>query len=254
MKRTLPRHAWPAAPGIVSGVIDVTDATFEQDVLERSDQVPVVVDLWAPWCGPCRTLGPILEKAVEATEGAVELVKVNVDDNPRVSASFQVQSIPAVYALRGRQVVDGFVGAVPEQQVTEFISRLAPTPSEADTLVALGDEASLRAALDIQPDHPGAIVALARILVSSGEPTQALELLARIPETPDSRQVAAEARLATQNVQIPEDGIDGLLDGLLARVKADDAARQEFVDLLETLGPDDPRTANYRKALSAALY
>jgi putative thioredoxin len=238
----------------VIDVIDSTDATFEQDVLDRSEHVAVVVDLWAPWCGPCKTLGPILERTVAATDGAVELVKVNVDENPRVSASFQVQSIPAVYALRGRQVVDGFVGALPENQVSEFISRLAPAPSEADTLVALGDEASLRQALELQPDHPGAVIALARLLVNGGEPAHALELLARLPETAESRQVAAEARLAAQNVQIPADGLDGLLDGLLPRVKGDDAARQEFVDLLETLGPDDPRTSHYRKALSAALF
>lgn len=243
-----------ASPGIVSVVIDVTDETFEQEVIERSDHVPVVVDLWAPWCGPCRTLGPILEKVVDATEGVVELTKVNVDENPRISATFQVQSIPAVFALRGRQVVDGFVGALPEQQVAEFVARLAPTPSEADTLVAAGDEASLRRALELQPDHPGALVSLARLLVSQGKPAEALELLARIPETAESRQVAAEARLAQQDVQIPADGVDVLLDGLLQRVKGDEAARQEFVDLLETLGPDDPRTAHYRKALSAALF
>jgi putative thioredoxin len=235
-------------------VIDVTDATFEQDVLVRSEQVPVVVDLWAPWCGPCRTLGPILEKAVEAKDGSVELVKVNVDENPRISASFQVQSIPAVFALKDRQVVDGFVGAVPEPQVTEFVERLAPLPSEADTLVGIGDELSLRRALDLEPAHPGAVVALARILVERGDTTEALQLLARIPETPEARQVAAEARLAAQNVEVPADGVDLLLEALLPKVKDDEQARQEFLDLLETLGPDDPRTAPYRKALATRLF
>src|SRR5438270_8270313 len=109
---------------------DVTDATFERDVLERSAQVPVVVDLWAEWCGPCRTLGPILEKVVAATDGKVELAKVDVDSNPRVGATFQVQSIPAVFALRDRQVVDSFVGALPEAAVQEFVARLAPETSE----------------------------------------------------------------------------------------------------------------------------
>src|ERR1700674_5275735 len=134
-------------------MIDVTDATFEQEVLLRSSEVPVVVDLWAPWCGPCRTLGPIIEKVVDATEGAVALAKVNVDENPAISSSFQVQSIPAVYALRDGKVVDGFVGALPEAQVAEFVARLAPQPTEADRLAAAGDEASLRQALELQPDH-----------------------------------------------------------------------------------------------------
>jgi putative thioredoxin len=235
-------------------VIDVTDATFEQDVLVRSEQVPVVVDLWAPWCGPCKTLGPILEKVVEARGGSVELVKVNVDENPRVSATFQVQSIPAVFALRDRQVVDAFIGALPEPQVAEFVERLVPTPSEADTLVANGDELSLRRALEIQSDHHGAVVALARILVDRKEPDEALKLLARVPETPEVRQLAAEARLAAGAVEVPADGVDVLLDSLLARVKDDEAARQEYLDLLETLGPEDPRTTRYRKALAARLF
>jgi putative thioredoxin len=235
-------------------VIDVTDATFEQDVLVRSEQVPVVVDLWAPWCGPCRTLGPILEKVVEAKGGSVELVKVNVDENPQISTTFQVQSIPAVFALRDRQVVDGFIGAVPEAQVTEFVDRLDPHPSEADALVEAGDEASLRRALELEPDHPGAVVALARMFLGRGEPSEALKLVARIPESPEVRQIAAAARLAEQEIEVPADGVDVLLDGLLAKVKADEAARQEFLDLLETLGPDDPRTAQYRKALAAQLF
>ena len=235
-------------------MLDVTAATFETEVLERSDRVPVVVDLWAPWCGPCRTLGPILEKVVEATDGKVELVKVNIDENPRISSTFQVQSIPAVYALSGRQVVDGFIGALPEPQVTEFVERLAPEPTEIDLLVAAGDEVSLRRALELQPDHPAAVVGLARILLGRGEPENALDLLARIPESADSRQLAAEARLAVQQVAVPADGVDGLLDELLSKVKHDDAARQEFLDLLETLGPDDPRTAHYRKELATRLF
>jgi putative thioredoxin len=191
---------------------------------------------------------------VEATNGAVELVKVNVDDNPRVSTAFQVQSIPAVFAVRDRQIVDHFLGALPEPQVAQFIARLAPAPSEADGLVALGDEASLRLALELEPDHAGAVVALARILVADGKPSEALELLARIPETAESRVVAAEARLAIQQVEVPADGVDVLLDALLPKVKDDADARQEFLDLLETLGPDDPRTARYRKALSTQLF
>src|SRR5205814_9172302 len=106
--------------------MDVTDSAFETAVLERSTEVPIVVDLWAEWCGPCKTLGPILEKVIAETDGRVELVKVDVDANPRVSATFKVQSIPAVFALFDRRVVDNFVGAVPEAQVRAFVERLAP--------------------------------------------------------------------------------------------------------------------------------
>ena len=158
--------------------MDVTDETFQADVLDRSATVPVIVDLWAPWCGPCKTLGPMIEKAVADTGGAVELAKVNVDDNPAVARAFNVQSIPAVFALSQGQVVDQFIGAVPEAQITAFVQRLAPAPSEADTLAAAGDEASLRKALELEPDHAGATEGLARILIDRGEPAEALALLA----------------------------------------------------------------------------
>ena len=237
--------------------MDVTDDTFQTEVLARSATVPVIVDLWAPWCGPCKTLGPLLEKAVADTGGAVELVKVNVDDNPRVAQTFQVQSIPAVFAISDGQVVDQFIGALPEAQVTAFVQRLAPAPSEADTLAAVGDEASLRKALELEPDHAGATEALARILVDRGDAPEALALLQRIPESEAGRALAAEARLLEAGVDVSATGraqIEAKLDELLERVREDDAARQEFVDLLETLGAGDPRTNEYRRALAARLF
>jgi putative thioredoxin len=234
-------------------MIDVTDASFERDVLERSDQVPVVVDLWAEWCGPCRTLGPILERVVGDTDGAVDLTKVNVDENPRVASTFRVQSIPAVFALRDRQVVDSFIGAQPEAAVREFVGRLAPATSEADLLVEAGDEASLRQALELEPDHPGAVVALAELLVAQGQADDALALLGRVPETAEVRRVAAMARLGNGALKGDTD-LESRLDGLLDRVKHDDQARREFLDLLEAMGPGDSRTTEYRKALTARLF
>lgn len=234
-------------------MIDVTDATFERDVLQRSTEVPVVVDLWADWCGPCKTLGPILERVVADTKGAVELVKVDVDTNPRVAASFQAQSIPAVFALRDQRVVDSFIGAVPEATVREFVAGLAPAPSEADGLAARGDEASLRRALELEPAHPAAVVALAELLVERGESDEALELLSRVPETGEARRVAALARVGNGSAGGHED-VEARLTGLLDRVRDDEEARREFVDLLEVLGPDDPRTPRYRKALTSRLF
>ena len=234
--------------------MDVTDETFTDAVLTRSNDVPVVVDLWAPWCGPCKTLGPLLEKAVAATGGAVELAKVNVDENPRVAQTFQVQSIPAVFAIHNGQVVDSFIGALPEAQVTAFVERLAPAPSEADLLVEAGDEASLRRALELEPDHVGATEALARLLIDRGDAAEALAALQRLPETETGRALAAEARLLEAGVDVSDDSLASKLDELLERVRDDDAARQEFVDLLETMGNSDPRTNEYRRALAARLF
>ena len=241
---------------------DVTDATFEADVLQRSHEVPVLVDLWAPWCGPCRTLGPVLEEVVTATGGKVDLAKVNVDENPQISQAFRVQGIPAVYALKDGKVVDGFVGAQPKPAVEKLVESLLPSEEEAevDRLVGAGDEASLRRALDLDPDHAGAVVALAELLVGEGRGEEALALLARIPESAETRRVAALARLGSVDGDGDgagpgaDDGLAARLDGLLERVKDDDDARREFLDVLELLGPDDPRTAGYRKALTARLF
>lgn len=232
--------------------IDVTDATFQAEVIDRSYEVPVVVDLWAPWCGPCRTLGPILEKVIEATNGQVVLAKVDTDQNPGIARAFQVQSIPAVYALQNGQPVDGFLGAQPEHMVQQFIDALLPGGGDSvlAQLLAEGTEGSFRAALEIDPANEDAIVGLAELLVARGENDQALQFLARIPETDRTRHVAAMARTHLA----PDDDYDATLTNLLDRVKGDDEARQQFVDILELMGPHDPRTAAYRKKLTARLY
>lgn len=232
--------------------IDVTDATFETEILQRSQQTPVIVDLWAPWCGPCKTLGPILEKVVDATGGKVVLAKVNVDENPGLAQAFRVQGIPAVFAIRDGQVVDAFQGALPEHEVARFVESVLPTADDEllSALVAAGDEASLEKVLDIDPGHEGAIVALADIYTARGEGERALALLARVPETDDVRRAAAAARVSMR----PADDFDEQLNQLLEQVKTDDDARQRFVDILELMGPDDPRTAAWRKKLTARLY
>ena len=247
----------PGVGSLFGMTIDVTDATFQTEVLDRSQATPVVVDLWAPWCGPCKQLGPILERVVDDTNGTVVLTKVNVDENPQVSAAFRVQGIPAVYALSGGKVVDGFVGAQGEPAVREFVGRLLPSEAEQelDKLVAAGDEGSLREALERQPDHAGAIVALAELLAGrrgDGDLDEALALLDRIPETADTRRVAALVRTGGDDASI--DQITSELEALLDDVKADGDARQRYVDLLEVLGPDDPRTADFRKRLTARLF
>jgi putative thioredoxin len=210
------------------------------------------------WWWTCQTLGPIIERVVDATEGAVALVKVNVDENPVIAGSFQVQSIPAVFALKDGKVVDAFIGAQPEEAVAEFVAKLTPAPSEADLLVdegvRAGTEEPLRKALELEPDHEGAISALAAMMIARGATDDAIALLGRIPETPGTRLLLAEARLASQQVDVDGADVDALLDGLLDRVRDDLAARQEFLDLLETLGPEDPRTNEYRKALSTRLF
>ncbi len=231
---------------------DVTDATFDTDVVERSKQVAVVVDLWAEWCAPCRQLGPILEQVVAETNGEVELAKVDVDANPAIGEAFKVQSIPAVYALKDGQVVDGFMGAQGEPQVREFVQRLLPTQeeSEMDRLLAAGDEASLRSALEIESDNTEAVTALAALLIGSSRVEEGIGLLERIPESPETRRLAALARTGDTTTE----DVDAKLATLLASVKVDGDARQEFVDLLEVLGVDDPRTADWRRKLSAALF
>ena len=233
--------------------MDVTDATFQDQVLERSKQVPVVVDLWAEWCGPCRSLTPIIEKVVADTGGRVELAKVDIDKNPEVAQAFQVQSIPAVFAMRDGQVVASFVGAQGEEAVRAFVAGLLPDEevSEVDRLIAAGDEPSLRAALELAADNVDAVAAMASLLIDRDDDDdreEALALLAGIPESAETRRLAALARL-----EAVED-FDAALTDLLPSVRDDEEARRRFVDLLDVLGPDDDRTAEWRRRLTSALF
>ena len=235
-------------------IIDVTDATLEVEVLERSMTTPVVVDLWAPWCGPCKSLGPLIEAAVARTEGRVVLAKINTDENPASAQAFRVQGIPAVHAIVGGKVVDGFVGAQGQQFVDDFVARLdtGGEPSEIDLLREAGDEASLRAALELEPDNVDVIVDLAEFLVGDDRGDEALEVMARIPENADTRRITALIR--SGGAYVTDDAIESRLTELLEVVKGDDEARQEFVDLLELLGADDPRTSAWRRQLTSRLF
>ena len=233
--------------------LEVTDSNFEKEVLERSENTPVVVDLWAPWCGPCKSLGPILERVIEDTNEKVVLAKVNIDENPGVAGAFKVQSIPAVFAIQNKDVVSSFIGAQGEEAVREFVQQLLPSEemTEVEKLLSDGDETSLRKALEIEADNPIAITSLAQILVTrneTGDKEEAVKLLEKIPETPETRRVLAMARLEDVG------DVDAELSELIEKVKVDEGSRDRFIDLLELLGPDDPRTSEWRQRLTSALF
>ena len=237
-------------------MIDVTDATFDAEVVQRSATTPVVVDLWAPWCQPCKTLGPIIEKVVDETAGKVVLAKINVDENPQVSQAFRVQSIPAVFALANGQVVDTFVGAQPEPKIREFVNNLisGELQQELAALTAAGDEASLRRAVELDPTYKPAAMSLAQLLLTAGQANDALVVLEPLPDDEDVSMLADAARASA----LPSDErsrIAGRLSELIGQVKADDDARSEFVSLLDELSTGDPAgAAEWRKKLSTQLF
>jgi putative thioredoxin len=213
--------------------VEATDQSFARDVIDRSHELPVVVDFWAVWCGPCRQLTPVLEQAVDALEGQVKLVTVNVDENPRTAMEYRVQGIPAVKAFRDGRMVDQFTGAVPPQAVEAFLQSLLP--SEADRLVELGDEESLRKAIALEPGHAGALAALARLELSEDD--------------------AAGAALAAIEQGDPEGGLRMLLEAIRSTSGEErDRLRKIMVGVFADLGQNHPLALRYRRELATALY
>jgi putative thioredoxin len=245
-------------------VIDVTDATFAQEVVERSKQVPVVVDFWAEWCGPCRQLGPLVEREANAREGDVVLAKLDTDANQQTAMEYRIQGIPAVKAFKGGQVVDEFVGAQPPPVVARFFDALVP--SEADRMAAAGDEESLRRALELQPGRADAAVPLAKLLLARGERDEALTLLEGVPGDFQAEGLAARIRLeqrgepgladawAALDAGDHERAIDLLIAALPNADGAKDELRQVVVAVLDELGVEHPLARDARRRLAAALY
>jgi putative thioredoxin len=243
-------------------VVEVTEADFAREVLERSSSVPVVVDFWAEWCGPCRQLGPLLDAAAGAREGDVVLAKLDTDANPRLAEDFEIRGIPAVKAFRDGRVVAEFVGLQSPGTVESFFDSLLP--SEADELVAQGDEQSLRRALELEPGRADAAIALARILLARGERGEALAVLDRVRESFQAEGLAARARLESSDSLGPafaalddgdvRAGLELLLEALAAADGEREDIRRVIVAELDALGPEDPLARETRRRLAAALY
>ena len=274
-------------------VKDIDQQEFGTEVLQRSNDVPVVVDFWATWCEPCKTLGPALEAIAAEYDGKFDLVKVDVDQNQALSQQFGIQSIPTVIAFKDGKPISQFMGAIPDAQIREFIDAILPTEldlmvEQARDLVLEGDEVAASAVfsqvLEQVPDHAEAGTGLASLLIANGDTESALIVLGRLPRTSDVERLEAAARVtAAQGVDIsdlearlvanPDDAPSRIelaqalaangeheagLDHLLAIVtdKGDhmEQARHAMVDIFGLLGDEHPLTVSYRKALANALF
>jgi putative thioredoxin len=256
-------------------VTDVTDADFVDKVIEESKRRPVVVDLWASWCGPCRTLSPILERVAEQRGGQVLLAKIDVDANPYTAGQFGVQSIPTVIAFRDGKPVDGFIGAIPEPMVQEFVERLLPSEADVAAQEAYDEERSgdmadaerrYREILTSDPDNRGARLGLARILFERGEAEAAAELLDPLLPDPEAERLLARVRvarwaemdgpgtLASAKRLAAQGRWREALDGMLGAIVDDPEARQAMLDVFAVLRDDDPLVAEYRRRLANALF
>lgn len=256
-------------------VIEATDDNFKQAVIEESKQRPVVVDLWASWCGPCKTLGPILEKVAGEREGGFLLAKLDVDANPYTAQQFGVQSIPTVVAFRDGQPVDGFVGAVPEAMVNEFVDRLLPSQADLEAQEALeeeldgdiaGAETKYREALEVDANNREARLGLGRILAETGREDEAKQMLMPLLPYADAEQVLSgiEVRgwsrltepgtLASAKRLAAQGKWREALDGMLGALQDDPDARLAMVEVFSVLGDDDELVADYRRKLANALF